>query len=181
MQKIEKWQIDAGLCSGKGRVRKLQEDAWYFSYEKADPADMDFISKSFCATTDSGGCAFAVFDGTGEGEYGREAACTAADWMKYLVRLSDRGMDLEKTLPAWSSIVNQKIRRDFPGAGTTMALAFFSGPTVQLAYIGDCRVYRFRAGQLEQQTRDHTQAELMKQLSTRYATRFIVITVWKTK
>jgi protein phosphatase len=50
------------------------------------------------------------------------------------------------------------------GMGTTVVAALVCGDTICLAHIGDSRIYRLRAGQLEQLTDDHTVgAEWIKQ------------------
>ncbi|SEK18839.1 Stp1/IreP family PP2C-type Ser/Thr phosphatase [Ectothiorhodospira marina] len=42
------------------------------------------------------------------------------------------------------------------GMGTTLAVALLRPGTIILAHVGDSRIYRFRNGQLEQMTVDHT-------------------------
>jgi protein phosphatase len=44
----------------------------------------------------------------------------------------------------------------YAGMGTTLVIALFHGSHVTVGHIGDSRLYRFRAGQLEQVTRDHS-------------------------
>ena len=44
----------------------------------------------------------------------------------------------------------------FTGMGTTLVLALFYHDKVALAHVGDSRAYRFRGGELEQITRDHS-------------------------
>lgn len=43
--------------------------------------------------------------------------------------------------------------------GTTLLAVVLSDDTLQLAHVGDCRLYRLRAGELSRLTRDHTVAE----------------------
>lgn len=69
---------------------------------------------------------------------------------------------IKKLLDDAISEVNQRIyqksRSDprYHGMGTTLAVAVFHDNRVTIAHIGDSRIYRFRNGQLEQLTRDHT-------------------------
>jgi serine/threonine protein phosphatase PrpC len=42
------------------------------------------------------------------------------------------------------------------GMGTTMTLAVFTGPVLQIGHIGDSRAYLYRGGDLVQLTRDHS-------------------------
>jgi PPM family protein phosphatase len=44
----------------------------------------------------------------------------------------------------------------FEGMATTLAIVWFLGNRLWVAHTGDSRVYRFREGQLEQLTRDHS-------------------------
>ncbi|MGH8617891.1 MAG: Stp1/IreP family PP2C-type Ser/Thr phosphatase [Burkholderiales bacterium] len=44
----------------------------------------------------------------------------------------------------------------YAGMGTTLVVALFHGSQITVGHIGDSRLYRYRAGQLEQVTRDHS-------------------------
>jgi len=45
---------------------------------------------------------------------------------------------------------------EYSGMGTTLVVAVYRGARLWLGHIGDSRAYRFRAGHLEQITRDHS-------------------------
>jgi len=45
---------------------------------------------------------------------------------------------------------------EYAGMGTTLVVAVYRGDKLWLGHIGDSRAYRFRAGHLEQLTRDHS-------------------------
>ena len=45
---------------------------------------------------------------------------------------------------------------EYAGMGTTLVVAIFRNERLWLGHIGDSRAYRFRAGHLEQLTRDHS-------------------------
>lgn len=45
------------------------------------------------------------------------------------------------------------------GMGTTVVVALMHGDLLSIAYVGDSRLYRYRDGQLEQVTRDHSLLE----------------------
>lgn len=47
-------------------------------------------------------------------------------------------------------------RPEYQGMGTTLVVLLFYGNRVTVAHIGDSRLYRIRAGELRQITRDHT-------------------------
>ncbi len=48
------------------------------------------------------------------------------------------------------------VELDYSGMGTTLVLALFYDACVMIAHVGDSRAYRYRQGQLEQITRDHS-------------------------
>jgi PPM family protein phosphatase len=45
---------------------------------------------------------------------------------------------------------------DYSGMGTTLVAAVFHGDSLTIAHVGDSRAYRFRDGEIEQITRDHS-------------------------
>ncbi|HSA22461.1 MAG TPA: Stp1/IreP family PP2C-type Ser/Thr phosphatase [Myxococcota bacterium] len=45
---------------------------------------------------------------------------------------------------------------ELAGMGTTATVALFFGPRIYVAHVGDSRLYRMRAGRLEQLTEDHS-------------------------
>lgn len=65
---------------------------------------------------------------------------------------------LEDAIAEVNQRIYQKARSNprYYGMGTTLAAAVFHGNRVTIAHIGDSRIYRFRNGELEQLTRDHT-------------------------
>lgn len=50
---------------------------------------------------------------------------------------------------------------EWKGMGTTLCCLFFQGKDLYYAHIGDSRIYRYRQGQLQQLTRDHTRVRDM--------------------
>jgi protein phosphatase len=44
----------------------------------------------------------------------------------------------------------------YSGMGTTLVLALFYGEQIYIGHVGDSRAYRFRQGELQQLTRDHS-------------------------
>lgn len=51
--------------------------------------------------------------------------------------------------------------KSLAGMGTTMTIAYSIGPDLFLAHVGDSRCYLFHDGQLQQLTRDQTQAQML--------------------
>ncbi len=54
----------------------------------------------------------------------------------------------------------------YKGMGTTIVVALFSQNQVTLAHVGDSRIYRLRAGVLEQLTEDHSLLNDYKKMTT---------------
>jgi len=48
------------------------------------------------------------------------------------------------------------LQLELAGMGTTTTAALFFGPRIYIAHVGDSRLYRHRAGRLEQLTEDHS-------------------------
>lgn len=130
---------------------------------------------------DPRGQVFAVLDGMG-GQAGGElassiAAEAIADFFATIANDPDAtwpyALDLrrpliENQLDAAIRMANRRIRAQrseaFAAMGTTVASLALAGPRGEavLAHVGDSRVYRLRAGELTQLTRDHSLYELLR-------------------
>ena len=68
---------------------------------------------------------------------------------------------IDEQVSAANSAILQRARTDAgcAGMGATLALAVFRGRTVTVGHVGDSRVYRFRKGELQSLTRDHSLLE----------------------
>ena len=131
--------------SHAGRVRKVNEDACLDQPERA---------------------LWAVADGMGGHSLGEFASRLAvktlidlpvADSLTHFVALArEQLQDANRSLRA------EAARRDVPVIGTTIAALLGSGRRCACLWAGDSRVYRYRAGRLEQLTRDHSQIEALR-------------------
>lgn len=136
--------LSVGAVSDTGLVREENEDAYgHFSDDREDEQ------------------LFIVADGMGGHDRGRDASTTAISVLK------------EAFFGEPSGVVPNRLRRAFHRAnsrvyvmseadektslmGTTVtALALVEG-TVFIAHVGDSRAYRYRSGEVQQLTSDHT-------------------------
>ncbi|MBQ7488788.1 MAG: Stp1/IreP family PP2C-type Ser/Thr phosphatase [Clostridia bacterium] len=110
---------------------------------------------------------FAVADGMGGHLAGEVASALAIDAVRKLA-----GQELQPDVLSLETMVreaNLSIARhaqehpECSGMGTTLDMLWENGRYVFIAHVGDSRIYRFRKGQIEQITRDHSLvAELVR-------------------
>ena len=103
----------------------------------------------------------AVADGMGGVRGGELASRSAVEWLTALARPGQGSMTARSLL--------QHVReghrelhgrlRDSPQPGTTLTLFRAMGDRASWVSVGDSRIYRLRAGELEQLSRDHTRNE----------------------
>lgn len=140
--------LDYALKTHAGQVRPLNEDA-----VGADP--------------DSG--LFILADGLGGYNAGEIASTMAVSTL-----LAELPAELDSARTANGSFDPQNVLRErliamnstifraalnssaFEGMATTIVVAWLLGDRLWVAHTGDSRLYRYRAGQLEQITRDHS-------------------------
>lgn len=141
-------RFDAALLTDKGRVRPLNEDALGM-----DPAAGLFVLADGLGGYNAGeiASAMAVSSVLGRVGAGRAAAERAGG-----------PLDAEQLLHETFTGINADIYNAaanstaYAGMATTLVVAWLIGPHLWVAHAGDSRLYRLRAGQLEQITRDHS-------------------------
>lgn len=123
---------------------------------------------------------YAVFDGMGGQRCGELAAELAAEVLEQYIERSSNpsevtwpfgynvalSLDINRLLTSIRLANRQVTRRSEQdvkcgGMGTTVAAVVCRGDRAALANVGDSRIYRFRAGKLEQLSSDDTMAGLM--------------------
>ncbi len=141
-----------GAVTGKGMVRKINQDSFY---------------------TDAEHGIFLVCDGMGGHAAGDVASrCAAGAISAYIKENMPLGLDDEKIKELMFDAVNyantlvynrSKADSKYHGMGTTVALVMIYLDTVYYLNIGDSRIYLFRDGKIERKTQDHTLTdELLK-------------------
>lgn len=118
---------------------------------------------------------FCVADGMGGHASGEVASKIAVEEIADFFRASGRDQELtwpykmdksrsydENRLATGIKLANSRIYERasgevrYRGMGTTIASVHFTSEATLLGHVGDSRVYRFRAGKLEQLTEDHS-------------------------
>jgi PPM family protein phosphatase len=108
---------------------------------------------------------FAVADGMGGARAGEVASKIVVE--TFSEGLPDAGSDEERLATAVRE-ANRRINDlaqedpDRAGMGTTVTAAYVGPDAVSVAHVGDSRAYRFRDGELERLTTDHSLVEELK-------------------
>ena len=153
------WIVHSALCCDKGKIRKNNEDAFFFN-GRFMPADEMDKGDTLAIDVPAKESLWAVCDGMGGEENGEVASYTVVSEMSKLQdRLHNR--DFATALQAWIREINTHVFEKASGGGSTLAMLYCEEESLQIAHIGDSRVYRLRRGKLEQMTRDHSKVELM--------------------
>lgn len=120
---------------------------------------------------------FIVADGMGGQQAGEEASRMAVEIIPRALqkRLLTEGLEpraLQSAIRESVAEANQEILgssgtvTEYSNMGTTVVLALFQQDRVYIAGIGDSRAYRYRGGQLEQLTQDHSLADALLSAGT---------------
>ena len=149
------FQWTSASCSHPGRVREVNEDAC--------------LEQPHCNV-------WAVADGMGGHTLGEFASRLAIKSLMDLVDTVDPADPAKAATPLQALVAtaqerlqqtNRRLRteaarRDVPIIGTTIAVLLTAGRHGACVWAGDSRVYRYRAGRLQQLTRDHSQLEAVR-------------------
>lgn len=147
--------MKAFIFSHPGRERPANEDA------VLGPAlySRQAMEKPLSETWAEGPVLAAVADGMGGGPGGREAAETVLNCLKALTgRRLGREAEVEGVLSQAYDMLAEKAARNprLKGLGATVAGLWLDPGEALVFNCGDCRVYRWRNGFLDQQSRDHS-------------------------
>lgn len=100
---------------------------------------------------------FAVADGMGGHAAGDVASELAVKvLMKNAPTTADVDMLGEAVIKANHAVINEALRAELAGMGTTMTACVIEGTHLAIAHVGDSRAYLLHHGKLQQLTRDHS-------------------------
>ena len=109
---------------------------------------------------------FVVADGMGGAQAGEVASKAAAESFDRQLPQASPERVLEETIESANRTIHELARKDpnLAGMGTTTTamIVDLGAEEVAIGHVGDSRAYRFRAGKLEQLTRDHSLVEEMR-------------------
>jgi protein phosphatase len=140
-------ELDIYSLSDPGRVRELNEDAVLH----------DMIAGMAVLADGMGGY--------NAGEVASGMACTTiGEELPKKLRWKTQfdSVELHQLLQDAVQTANLAIYRSaneneqYSGMGTTLVMALFHGAHIYVGHVGDSRAYRYRAGELQQLTRDHS-------------------------
>jgi len=134
--------VKAALRTDIGKVRRQNEDAAWFDEKHG---------------------VFAVADGMGGHLAGEVASGMAISAVKQMVQHHDVAsisVMRSAVMDAHEAIVlHAKENPACSGMGTTLSMMWRGGHYMYIAHVGDSRIYRYRDGELEQITQDHSLVE----------------------
>jgi protein phosphatase len=104
---------------------------------------------------------FVVADGMGGARAGEVASAIAVETAKDSEVGGSPEQDLADVVKAANSEIYRKAQEDseHAGMGTTFTGALVTGREVAIGHVGDSRMYRYRDGELERLTQDHSLVE----------------------
>jgi PPM family protein phosphatase len=104
---------------------------------------------------------FVVADGMGGARAGEVASAIAVETAKESELGASPERDLTEVVKAANREIYRKAQEDaeHAGMGTTFTGALVTGREVAIGHVGDSRMYRYRDGELERLTQDHSLVE----------------------
>ncbi|MEZ4962622.1 MAG: protein phosphatase 2C domain-containing protein [Saprospiraceae bacterium] len=159
--------VQIAAASHVGQVRQHQEDAFLvgvlgetgWSWEQGGPVE----------TTADGNCLLlAVADGMGGLNAGEVASATAVDMVRQMLSTHGRVAPNEAATVLHQALLSAHFTIEKESAkgqgemGSTLVIACLIGDLLQVAWVGDSRCYRYRAGEgLRPLTKDHSLVQQM--------------------
>lgn len=157
------FHVQGAVINDKGRVRRNNEDNFYFNgdYMHRDKMDEGAFITEDCQDTVQ---LYAVCDGMGGTDSGEEASYRAVK--ELAKRKQNHGSMIDpKELTAVLREISEKINREAmqreQKSGTTIVMMLLAGDRAIFANVGDSRIYRFRNGKLTQVSVDHSKVQRM--------------------
>lgn len=155
--------IHAACGCHTGRVRKNNEDNFYFDGKCLELENHGLKHSVAIEQRLKNGLCLAVFDGMGGENFGEHASFAAARQLQKTERkLADYFIPERKYLLRLTDLMNNAVVKAqeellTEHMGSTMVSLFFSGRYVYVCNVGDSRAYRLRDGEFLQLSVDHVE------------------------
>lgn len=167
--------VDYGARTDLGRVRDRNEDH-YLVVRRSRHREIlaTSLPEELLSDFEQAAYVLAVADGMGGRAFGEMASFLAlrTGWdlgsgeIKWTLKVNDQETDeLRKKAQVFFDVIHRTLQAstyDEPrlaGMGTTLTLAYTTGPELYVMHVGDSRAYLFRDGTLKRLTRDHNLAQ----------------------
>lgn len=161
------YRIEAACGSNIGKVRKANEDNFYFdgtvlpqeNHGQRIPLHFESDKEEVC---------LAVFDGMGGFDHGEAASFAAAIELKEILKQPRQADGMEMYLEELTQRLNlavcdAKASLSSNRMGSTAALLYFCNGLVYVSNVGDSRIFGLRGSQMIQISYDHTDEAYMKE------------------
>lgn len=164
--------VEFGAVSHPGKVRENNEDHFLVvRRNRRREVLLTNLPEGLLTATDESAYTMAVADGMGGHSYGELASLLAlqAGWyfgsneIKWVHKVNERETEeFQRKSQVFFDLINRTMKLEVAseprlrGMGTTLTLAYSTGPELFVMHVGDSRAYLQRGSSLYQLTRDHT-------------------------
>ncbi len=156
-------KIDAAVCSNMGKIRKNNEDNFYFNGLYMDESQRNAGGLNSRVFEDDEQI-YAVCDGMGGEEGGEDASITAVRAIAQYAkneRHTDSSQQIKDYLQNISDTIENNARAKGFHSGTTIAMVMIKDDMLRTVHVGDSRVYCMENGKLSRMTVDHSEIQRM--------------------
>jgi serine/threonine protein phosphatase PrpC len=143
-------KVFIGEGTDRGRVRDENQDATVFFRTRDDIWTLLIVCDGMGGHAGGSQASTMASEGIGQGFADRVAAIGPVDALRDSIKATNRQM-----------IDFAERHTEFRGMGTTCAVLAVTDNKAYVAHVGDSRVYRIRAGSVEQMTKDHSYVQHM--------------------
>lgn len=154
-------KIDAAVCSNMGKIRKNNEDNFYFNGYYMDESQRN-NGGLFNRVCDENTQVYAVCDGMGGEEGGEDASITAVRALTQYAKTEhhvDGSQQIKDVLQNISDTIEANAQKKGFHSGTTIAMVMVHNNMLRTVHVGDSRVYCMENGKLSRMTVDHSEVQ----------------------
>ena len=157
------YKIEAAVCSNMGKVRKNNEDNFYFDGKYMNESQRN-AGSLLTKESDEDLQIYAVCDGMGGEEAGEEASISAVRGLYQYARSNynwdDEGQ-IKSALQKISDSIEDAAKSKGYHSGTTIAMVILHHNKAKTVHVGDSRVYCYENNKLSRLTVDHSEVQRM--------------------